>query len=156
MRRQNEIWKLVYGTEWGEVREFALATLVQWHHGSPHQWPLNVVMDVWEELHWRFFEELKDVLRALKREAKRETLSLQEIRFYALLPGPDGQAWLNLPSTFDLMVGLRRSSNLESPGSKTVPYGGSLGKEVDPEDRARVREQLEELLRVTRNSSRSC
>lgn len=97
VRRQNEIWKLVYGSEWGEVREFALTTLVQWHHGSPHQWPLNVVMDVWEELHWRFFEELKDVLRALKKEARRETLSLQEIRFYALLPGPDGQAWLSLP-----------------------------------------------------------
>ena len=101
-RRQNEIWKLVYGSEWGEVREFALATLVQWHHGSPHQWPLNVIMDVWEELHWRFFEELKDVLRSLKKEAKRETLSLQEIRFYALLPGPEGQAWLSLPSTFDV------------------------------------------------------
>ena len=102
VRRQNEIWKLVYGAEWGEVREFALTTLVQWHHGSPHQWPLNVIMDVWEELHWRFFEELKEVLRALKKEAKRETLSLQEIRFYALLPGPDGQAWLTLPSTFDV------------------------------------------------------
>ena len=102
VRRQNEIWKLVYGAEWGEVREFALTTLVQWHHGSPHQWPLNVIMDVWEELHWRFFEELKEVLRALKKEAKRETLSLQEIRFYALLPGPDGQAWLSLPSTFDV------------------------------------------------------
>ena len=102
VRRQNEIWKLVYGTEWGEVREFALTTLVKWHHGSPHQWPLNVIMDVWEELHWRFFEELKDLLRSLKREAKRETLSLQEIRFYALLPGPDGQAWLALPSTFDV------------------------------------------------------
>ena len=59
-------------------------------------------MDVWEELHWRFFEELKDVLRSLKKEAKRETLSLQEIRFYALLPGPEGQAWLSLPSTFDV------------------------------------------------------
>ena len=81
----------MYGAEWGEVREFALSTLVQ------HQWPLNVVMDVWEELHWRFFEELKDVLRLL-----RETLTLQEIRFHALLPGPDGQAWLTLPSTFDL------------------------------------------------------
>ena len=29
-------------------------------------------------------------------------MSLQELRFYALLPGLDGQAWLKLPNTFDI------------------------------------------------------
>ena len=42
-------------------------------------------------------------MRQIKKQAKRESLSLQELRFYALLPGPDGTAWLVLPRTFDLL-----------------------------------------------------
>ena len=30
--------------------------LLEWHQGEPHKWPLTVIMEVWEELHWRFFE----------------------------------------------------------------------------------------------------
>ena len=32
--------------------------LLEWHQAEPHKWPLTVLMDVWEKLHWRFFEEL--------------------------------------------------------------------------------------------------
>jgi hypothetical protein len=59
-------------------------------------------MDAWEELHWRFLEEVKELIRALKKVAKRESMSQQEMKFYALLPGPDGRAWLSLPNTFDI------------------------------------------------------
>lgn len=59
-------------------------------------------MDSWEELHWRFAEEMKEVLRALKREAGRETMTLNEIKFHALMPDATGYAWLQLPNTFDL------------------------------------------------------
>ena len=102
VRRQNEVWSLVYGSEWKEVRQHAADTLAHWHQESPHKWPLNIVVDTWEELHWRFLEEIKELLRLLKKEAGRESMSLQEIRFYALLPGPDGRAWLKLPNTFDI------------------------------------------------------
>lgn len=102
-RRQNQVWKLVYGEEWGDVREHAVETLTLWHQETPHKWPLQVVMDTWEELHWRFLEEVKELVRQIKKQAKRESLSLQELRFYALLPGPDGTAWLVLPRTFDLL-----------------------------------------------------
>ena len=78
-------------------------TLAIWHQETPHKWPLQVVMDTWEELHWRFLEEIKELVRQIKKQAKRESLTLQELRFYALLPGPDGTAWLTLPRTFDLM-----------------------------------------------------
>ena len=103
VRRQTDTWCLIYGEEWREVRVHAASLLAEWHQKAPHKWPLHVVQEVWEELHWRFFEELKELLRQLKVEAKRESMTLQEIRFHALLPGPDGRAWLALPRTFDLM-----------------------------------------------------
>ena len=43
-----------------------------------------------------FLEELKEILRLLKKEAGRETMSLQHIKFFALLPNEHGQAWLEL------------------------------------------------------------
>ena len=62
-----------------------------------------VLSEVWEVLHWRFLEELKEILRLLKEEAGRETMLLQDIKFFALLPNEHGQAWLELPRTFDLL-----------------------------------------------------
>eukprot|EP00435_Cladocopium_sp_Y103_P071083 s29_g36.t1 len=59
-------------------------------------------MDLWEELHWRCMEDFKDILRRLKKEVGRETMTLSELKFHALLPGPDGQAWLVMPTVFDL------------------------------------------------------
>ena len=69
---------------------------------EPHKWPLTVAAEIWEELHWRFLEELKEILRLLKKEANRETMKLPDIKFYALLPNTSGQAWLELPRTLDL------------------------------------------------------
>ena len=102
VRRQTDVWCLTYGEEWRGVKSRALELLSEWHLAHPHRWPLNVIMDVWEELHWRFGEEMKELLRKLKREVGRETITLNELRFHALLPGPDGQAWLQMPSTFDI------------------------------------------------------
>ena len=78
------MWCLVYGAEWKEVREHALETLAEWHQECPHKWPLNVVMDAWEELRWRFLEEVKELIRALKKVAKRESMSQQEMKFYCM------------------------------------------------------------------------
>ena len=103
VRRQTDVWCLVYGDKWRAVKTHALETLAAWHQAEPHKWPLNIVAEVWEELHWRFCEELKEILRRLKKEAGRETMSLPDIKFHALLPDSDGQAWLRLPSTFDIL-----------------------------------------------------
>eukprot|EP00435_Cladocopium_sp_Y103_P012460 s1027_g3.t1 len=102
VRRQTDVWCLVYGEEWRTVRTSALDLLSQWHLAYPHRWPLAIIMDLWEELAWRLMEDFKDILRKLKKEIGRETLTLNELRFHALLPGPDGQAWLQMPTTFDL------------------------------------------------------
>lgn len=76
--------------------------LAEWHLAAPHKWPLTVIMDIWEELHWRLIEEVKEIVRLLKKDTNRETLTLAEIKFYALLPGPDGEAWLKMPTSFDI------------------------------------------------------
>ena len=102
VRRETDIWCLVYGKEWRGVREHALETLSTWHSQAPHKWPLTVLIDIWEELHWRFFEELKMELRKVKNLAGRETMTLQDLKFYALMPDDQGQPPLQLPRTFDL------------------------------------------------------
>ena len=107
VKRQTDVWCLVYGEEWRGVKTHAMERLAEWHMAMPHKWPLSVVMDIWEELHWRFIEEMKELVRLLKKEAARESMTLTEMRFHALLPGPDGQAWLKLPETF----------NIEKPGT---------------------------------------
>ena len=107
VKRQTDVWCLVYGEEWRGVKANAMELLAEWHTALPHKWPLSVVMDIWEELHWRFMEEMKELVRLLKKEAARESMTLTEMRFHALLPGPDGQAWLHLPETF----------NIEKPGT---------------------------------------
>ena len=84
------------------MRSSALELLSEWHLSLPHRWPLNVIMDLWEELHWRCMEDFKDLLRKLKKEVGRETMTLSEVKFHALLPGPDGQVWLVMPTVFDL------------------------------------------------------
>lgn len=55
--------------------------------GCPTRWPLTVIMEIWEELHWRLIEEVKELIRLLKNE----TLTLAEIRFHALLPALMGR-----------------------------------------------------------------
>eukprot|EP00435_Cladocopium_sp_Y103_P043965 s974_g12.t1 len=76
VRRQTDVWCLVYGEEWRTVRASALDLLSQWHLAYPHRWPLAIVMDLWEELAWRLMEDFKDILRSLKKEIGRETLTL--------------------------------------------------------------------------------
>ena len=102
VKRQNDTWALVYGEEWRDVRSNAVELLAGWHQAYPHKWPLNVIVDCWEELHWRFVEEVKALIHSIKKEVGRETMTLTELRFHCLMPGPEGDAWLKMPSTFDI------------------------------------------------------
>ena len=102
VKRQNDIWALVYGKEWKPVRDHAADLLGMWHTQAPHKWPLQVIIDVWEELHWKFVEELKGELRKVKALAGRETMQLSDLKFYALMPDEQGNPPLQLPRTFDL------------------------------------------------------
>ena len=102
VKRQTDVWCLVYGKEWRAVREHAAQVLGEWHLGAPHRWPLQVLCEVWEELHWRFVEELKTELRKIKGLSGRESMTLADLKFYALMPDERGAPPLQLPRTFDL------------------------------------------------------
>lgn len=102
VKRQTDVWCLVYGKEWRAAREHAAQVLGEWHLGAPHRWPLQVLCEVWEELHWRFVEELKTELRKIKGLSGRESMTLADLKFYALMPDERGAPPLQLPRTFDL------------------------------------------------------
>jgi len=102
VKRQNDIWALVFGKEWKPVRDHAADLLGSWHTQAPHKCPLQVIIDVWEELHWKFVEELKAELRKIKALSGRETMQFTDLKFYALMPDDQGKPPLQLPRTFDL------------------------------------------------------
>lgn len=73
-----------------EEGERAVNLLSEWRLGAPHRWPLQVLCDGWEELHWRFVGELKEELRKIKKLAGRESMTLEDLKFYALMPNDKG------------------------------------------------------------------
>ena len=78
------------------------ADLERLHDEHPTTFPREVLKDIWEELCWRFWEELRETLRSLKQEVGRDNLRRTDLIMYALTPGADGHAWLRLPKVFDL------------------------------------------------------
>ena len=57
----------------------------------------------WEQLWWRWLEEVKHRVRTLLRTVGREQCKKDEFALYALTPSPDdGAALFLFPQTFDL------------------------------------------------------
>ena len=105
VRRQTDIWCLVYGSEWRPVRTRALELLSDWHLSLPHRWPLNVVMDLWEELHWRCMEDFEEVEEG-GRQGDHDAVGTQVPRFapWTGWSGLVGDANGVRPSTTGLLV----------------------------------------------------
>ena len=57
-----------------------------------HRYPIIWVFGVWQELNWRWWEELKVEFRSLMREMQTETPTKEELKFYALSPAEDCNA----------------------------------------------------------------
>ncbi|CAE7767408.1 unnamed protein product [Symbiodinium sp. CCMP2592] len=64
--------------------------------------PAHVIFDVWEELWARFFEELREVDRDLRRLMREESPTFDRMKFVATAPNAEGRPWLRLPGTFRL------------------------------------------------------
>jgi hypothetical protein len=77
-------------------------TLATLHETHPDKFPKEQVWAWFEELTWRFWEEMKEILRQLKKEVGRQNLTAAELKFYALMPDEAGRAWLQMPTAFDL------------------------------------------------------
>ena len=96
------LWALVYGEEWRPVMTQCAADLEKLHDDHPTVFPKEIIKNMWEELCWRFWEELRETLRALRQAVGRDNLRRNDLIMHALTPGADGRAWLRLPNTFDL------------------------------------------------------
>jgi len=101
-KREANIFALVYGEEWRTPLGECLRILEGMNDDSPDVFPREVVKDIWEELMWRFWEELKEVLRQLKQQMGRENVRTRDLALFALTPDGRGRAWFQAPRTFDL------------------------------------------------------
>jgi len=90
------------GQEHGAERTAARDKLEQLNERRPHRYPRAWVFATWEELWWRWTEELKIELRRMLREMQTENPTKEELRFYALAQGPRGTTNLVMPTTFQL------------------------------------------------------
>ena len=79
VRRIVNLWVLVYGEEWRAVMAQCTADLERLHEEHPTTFPREVIKDIWEELCWRFWEELRETLRALRQAAGRDNLRKTEL-----------------------------------------------------------------------------
>ena len=85
---------LLYGWEHYEPRMRAIREFERLTEEDPDTFPREKVYAWYEELKWREIEDCREQYRGLLREAGRETLRKEQLRFYALAPGPDGLPYL--------------------------------------------------------------
>ena len=99
-----QAWGLacVYGQQHYAVWEAAALHLTKLGEEHSYAWPAHVIFDVWEELWSRFFEELREVDRELRRLMREESPTFDRMKFVATAPNYEGQPWLRLPGTFRL------------------------------------------------------
>eukprot|EP00971_Amphidinium_carterae_P153660 3046823-Amphidinium_carterae.1 len=92
----------VYGREHEEERLAALDALCRRHETDDHKYPLDFLRSAWEELAWRWVEELKEELRKCRKILGKEKMRRDELEFVALSPTSAGTAYVVYPNVFDL------------------------------------------------------
>eukprot|EP00974_Lingulodinium_polyedra_P006922 656870-Lingulodinium_polyedra.AAC.1 len=101
-RRQNQCFGSVYGLEHKVIRDEALGRFEQMHEQEPEVFRAEHLYAWWEELCWRYVEEVSQLYTRLLYESGRETMRLEEVQQRALTPTAAGTAWLRLPNCFAL------------------------------------------------------
>ena len=87
-RTTNQIlaWSLIMGREHAEERTKARDLLLALNERKPHRYTPEWVFNTWEELWWRWGEELKICLQGMLREMGTENPTKEDLRFFALAP----------------------------------------------------------------------
>ena len=96
------IWSLVYGAEWRTPLDSLVTDLERIAEEHPQVFPKQELRNIFSELLWRFWEELRETLRRLKQEVGRDQIRRSDLILFALTPDAQGRAWLRLPDVFDL------------------------------------------------------
>ena len=169
--RQIRHFQLVYGEEHGEGQRDALAALIQRHDEDPSGPPLTELQSIWEELNWRWWEELRREFHTLRLELQVTTLSMPEFAMYALAPDGNGQARAKMPKTFDLsdpggpylqviLPQLQRRAEVFywTQGPPRQPKAGTARehRQAPPQDRKRAGGDRQELLREESVAPQTC
>ncbi|CAE7248885.1 unnamed protein product [Symbiodinium sp. CCMP2592] len=136
-----QAWGLacVYGQQHYAVWEAAALHLTKLGEEHSYAWPAHVIFDVWEELWARFFEELREVDRDLRRLMREESPTFDRMKFVATAHNAEGRPWLRLPGTFRLEDPREYFTTdvLEAAGLETLRRTGKPpGKADDPPTRA--------------------
>ena len=69
---------------------------------NSHRYPAPWIFAVWEELNWRWWEELKEMANSMFREMQSTHPTREELKFYALAPCQSGGPRFELPTAFQL------------------------------------------------------
>eukprot|EP00971_Amphidinium_carterae_P043437 854826-Amphidinium_carterae.2 len=97
-----KVFACIYGREHEDERLAALDNLCRKHETDEHKYPLDFLRGAWEELNWRWVEELKEELRKCRKILGKEKMRRDELEFVALSPTSLGQAFVTYPQVFDL------------------------------------------------------
>jgi len=85
-RRGVNVFAMVYGEEHRPKMMACLEELAALQEEQPTMLPKQVAQDIWEELHWRFWEEVREALRQMRREIGRDSATREQLAFCALMP----------------------------------------------------------------------
>ena len=132
----------MYGKEHSAIRTNALRHLLKEHRDHPDFLSLAGLMGVWEELTWRWWEELRRELAAMEAELGQHPPALPELTAYATAPDGRGGTRLKLPRTFVvedpaehyLRVIAPRLQRVRPPASGPTGGGRASGSRECPAD----------------------
>ena len=96
------MYALFYGEQWLRQWDDAITYLVELHEAGAHTFPFDLLADSWEELWWRWTEEIRELDRQALRVLGDENPSYERYKWCLTVPQSDGTPWLKLPRTFHL------------------------------------------------------
>ena len=91
-----------YGREWYSGWLEAADQLLALHEAEQHAWPLDLIMDLWEELWWRWSEELRELDRQALRQLGDDNPTYDRYRWAVTVTDGDDVPWLRMPRIFHL------------------------------------------------------
>ena len=92
---------LFYGAEHEEERRGALNRLTQLDLEDPNLWSEPEIFALWEELHWDWWESIKNTLQQALRDMGSQNPTEAELRYH-LLNGPNGKPRFEAPLSFQM------------------------------------------------------
>jgi len=97
-----ETFCLIYGQEHGWERKKARDELIRQHESNARQYPLQAMMTLWEELHWRWWEELHATQREFMADMGVDHTTKDDLKFYGMAQNSTGGTKFQFPTTFQL------------------------------------------------------